>query len=176
SPCARTQGRAGAPERSRGGRSEPRPGHSSGEAGRERDRALREGVRAPRDVHAPARHRALALRPARARMGLRIREPLEHRRRLRATPAGQDRRALRLPLARNGSRSRVSAPRRGSRMRTVPIRVRVAGAFAVAVAIVLAGTSWFVSGGLRCHLTTALAPALRLRAEGLRAVARSRLA
>ena len=59
-------------------------------------------------------------------------------------------------------------------MRAVPIRVRVAGAFAVAMAIVLAGTSWFVYAGLRSHLTTALDHDLRLRAEDLSALVRQR--
>src|SRR4029453_15258718 len=39
------------------------------------DRPLSEGVRTPRDVHAPARPGAHALPAARARVGLRVREP-----------------------------------------------------------------------------------------------------
>src|SRR5439155_1719235 len=44
----------------------------------------------------------------------------------------------------------------------------------VAMAIVLAGTSWFVYAGLRSHLTTALDHDLRLRAEDLSALVRQR--
>jgi heavy metal sensor kinase len=57
-------------------------------------------------------------------------------------------------------------------MRAVPIRVRVAGAFAVAMAIVLVGGSWFVYASLSSHLSTALDHDLRLRAEDLRALVR----
>ena len=49
------------------------------------------------------------LRPARARLGLRLREPLQHRRRLRPQPAGQDRRAVRRAVARDGPRRGLPA-------------------------------------------------------------------
>ena len=58
-----------------------------GLARRGRDPALREGVRAPGDVHAPAGPGALALPAARARLGHRLREQVERRRRLRSLPA-----------------------------------------------------------------------------------------
>jgi two-component system OmpR family sensor kinase len=57
-------------------------------------------------------------------------------------------------------------------MRSVPIRVRVAGAFAVAMAVVLAGTSWFVHSSLSSHLTQALDHDLRLRADDLSTLVR----
>jgi signal transduction histidine kinase len=57
-------------------------------------------------------------------------------------------------------------------MRSVPIRVRVAGAFALAMAVVLAGTSWFVYASLSSHLTVALDHDLRLRADDLSALVR----
>jgi two-component system, OmpR family, sensor kinase len=57
-------------------------------------------------------------------------------------------------------------------MRSVPIRVRVAGAFALAMAVVLAGTSWFVYSSLSSHLTLALDHDLRLRADDLSALVR----
>jgi two-component system, OmpR family, sensor kinase len=57
-------------------------------------------------------------------------------------------------------------------MRSVPIRVRVAGAFALAMAVVLAGTSWFVYSSLSSHLTLALNHDLRLRADDLSALVR----
>ena len=59
-------------------------------------------------------------------------------------------------------------------MRSIPIRVRVAGAFAVAMAIVLVGASWFVYSSLSAHLSTALDHDLRLRAEDLSALVRER--
>ena len=51
--------------------------------GEDGDRALGQGVRGARDLHAPARRGALALPAARARLGLRVREPLQRRRLLR---------------------------------------------------------------------------------------------
>ncbi len=59
-------------------------------------------------------------------------------------------------------------------MRSVPIRIRVAAAFAVTMAIVLVGASWFVYSSLSAHLSTALAHDLRLRAEDLSALVRGR--
>ena len=52
-------------------------------------------------------------------------------------------------------------------MRRVPIRLRVAGAFAVAMAVVLAATSWFLYVRLDSHLSLALDHSLRLRAQDL---------
>ena len=103
------RGAARAAERARGGRPAPRPGDSPRLAGLRPDPALGQGVRAARDVHAPARRGALAPAPARARVGLRLREPLERRRRLHRPPAQQDRRAVRPALARDGPGSRLPA-------------------------------------------------------------------
>jgi two-component system OmpR family sensor kinase len=47
----------------------------------------------------------------------------------------------------------------------VPIRLRIAAAFAVAMAAVLAGTGWFLYARLDSHLTTALDHNLLVRAE-----------
>ena len=80
---AGTAGIARAAERARGGRSAARPGDPPRLAGIHPDPALGQGVRAARDVHAPARRGALAPASARARVGLRLREPLERDRRLR---------------------------------------------------------------------------------------------
>lgn len=57
-------------------------------------------------------------------------------------------------------------------MRSVPIRIRVAGAFVLAMTVVLAATSWFVYTSLSSHLTQALDQNLRLRAEDLSALVR----
>ncbi len=59
--------------------------------------AFAEGVFAPRDVHAPAWTSPFPSTPARARLGLRLREPLERRRCVHPPPAPQDRRAVRAP-------------------------------------------------------------------------------
>ena len=71
------------------------PARRQGVARRHRDPALAEGVLAPRDLHATPRRGALALPAARARVGLRVREPLQRRRLLHPPPAQQDRPAVR---------------------------------------------------------------------------------
>ncbi len=55
-------------------------------------------------------------------------------------------------------------------MRRLPIRVRVTAAFAVAMAVVLASTGWFVYSRLGSHLATALDLELNVRAQDLGAV------
>jgi heavy metal sensor kinase len=57
-------------------------------------------------------------------------------------------------------------------MRRVPIRLRVAAAFAVAMAVVLAATGWFLYVRLDSHLSAALDRGLRLRAQDLAVVVR----
>jgi len=57
-------------------------------------------------------------------------------------------------------------------MRLVPIRLRVAAAFAVAMAVVLTGTGWFLYMRLDSHLSLALDRGLRLRAQDLAVVVR----
>ena len=80
------------------------------------------GIRAARDAHAPAGAGRLALRPARARLGLQLREPLERHRRLHPLPAGEDRPAVRAAVNRDGSRRGLPpAPgRRGVEPRRSP--------------------------------------------------------
>ena len=55
-------------------------------------------------------------------------------------------------------------------MRRLPIRVRVTGAFALAMAIVLASTGWFLYARLGSHLAAALDLELSVRAQDLGAV------
>ncbi len=55
-------------------------------------------------------------------------------------------------------------------MRGIPIRLRVAAAFAVAMAAVLAATGWFVYARLDSHLSLALDRNLRLRTQDLAAL------
>jgi len=57
-------------------------------------------------------------------------------------------------------------------MRRTPIRLRVAGAFALAMAVVLAATSWFLYARLESHLALALDRDLRLHAQNLAALVR----
>ena len=57
-------------------------------------------------------------------------------------------------------------------MRPIPIRARVAGAFAVAMAVVLAATGWFLYASLDSHLSQTLDRNLHLRADDLSALAR----
>ena len=55
-------------------------------------------------------------------------------------------------------------------MRRLPIRVRVTGAFALAMAVVLASTGWFLYVRLGSHLAAALDLELSVRAQDLGAV------
>ena len=57
-------------------------------------------------------------------------------------------------------------------MTRVPIRLRVAGAFAVAMALVLAGTGWFLYIRVDSHLAVALDRQLRLRTHDLTVLVR----
>jgi two-component system OmpR family sensor kinase len=57
-------------------------------------------------------------------------------------------------------------------MSRIPIRLRVAAAFAVAMAVVLAGTGWFLYSSLGTHLAHALDRELLLRADDLETVVR----
>ena len=55
-------------------------------------------------------------------------------------------------------------------MTRLPIRLRIAAAFAVAMAVVLAGTGWFLYARLDSHLTTALDHNLLVRAQDVTAL------
>jgi DNA-binding response OmpR family regulator len=57
-------------------------------------------------------------------------------------------------------------------MRRAPIRLRIAAAFALAMAVVLAATSWFLYVRLESHLKLALDRDLRLHAQDLAALVR----
>ena len=57
-------------------------------------------------------------------------------------------------------------------MRRTPIRLRVAAALALAMAVVLAATSWFLYARLESHLALALDRDLRLHAQDLAALVR----
>jgi heavy metal sensor kinase len=57
-------------------------------------------------------------------------------------------------------------------MRRLPIRLRVTGAFALAMAAVLAGSGWFLYARLDSHLALALDRELQLRSQDLAALVR----
>src|SRR3954469_8065350 len=105
---ARAARQPGAAGRGRGRRPQPRPRPARGARGRRADRPFGEGVLAARDADAPARRGALALRPDRARVGLRLRAAVERGRGLRAAPAREGRPAVRPALDRDRSRRRLS--------------------------------------------------------------------
>jgi hypothetical protein len=52
----------------------------------------------------------------------------------------------------------------------IPIRLRVAAAFAIAIAVVLAASGWYLYTSLGDHLSNALDRELRVRADDLTAV------
>ena len=101
---ARPPRAGGAPGGARGRRPPAGPRRAPRLARRRRGLAVGEGVPAAGDLHAPPGRGAEPLPAARARLGLRLREPLEHRRRLRPLPARQDR-----PPVRRCTRSRPCA-------------------------------------------------------------------
>ena len=110
---------------------------------------------------------------ARARLGLRLREPLERRRRLRALPAGEDRPPLRRGLARDGARRRLPASRTAA-AEPLPIRVRLTLAFAVAMAVVLLGAGSLLYARLARDLDARSTAEPRSRRAGRRALVRRR--
>src|SRR5206468_11688753 len=124
-----------------------------------------------RDVHAAAGPRALAAPAARARVGLRLREPLQRRRRLRPLHPRQDRPPLRNRVHRDRARRGLPAERdRG--MSGLPIRLRLTLVFATAMAVVLTGAGLFLYVRLAADLSSALDLELRSRAQDLSALVR----
>src|SRR5919197_4953644 len=57
-------------------------------------------------------------------------------------------------------------------MRRLPIRLRVSGAFALAMAAVLAGSGWFLYARLSSHLAVALDRELQIRSQDLAVLVR----
>ena len=106
-PCSRWATSGSIPRRGRCGAAAPRSG------------SRRRSSRCSRRSCA-ARAGALALPPAGARLGLRVREPLERRRRLRPLPAREDRPPVR-PVDRDGARRRLP-PARGDELSHCPVR------------------------------------------------------
>src|SRR5262249_48010339 len=123
-----------------------------------------------RVVHAPTGRGAFAAAPARARLGLRVRQPLEHRGRLRAPASAQDRRAVRAHDTRDGSRRRLPPAQRQRAMSHIPIRLKGTAAFAIAMAAVLAGSGLFLYLRLSSHLAVSLDRELRVRWQDVAAL------
>ena len=73
-----------------------------------------------------------------------VRDPLERRRRVRALPSREDRPAVRLRLPRDRARRRLSAARVRVMLKRIPIRWRLAVAFAASMAALLVGLGAFV--------------------------------
>ena len=92
-------------------RPRPRPGEPSRVPRRCRDQPDVEGVRPARALPPPPGRGAVADPDPRARVGLRLQQRLERRRRLRPLPAREGRPALRPRLDRDGARVRLSAAR-----------------------------------------------------------------
>src|SRR5262249_25338228 len=132
--CARPSWRRGAADRARRRRAPARPRLASGLARREGGSAVAEGVRADGDLHAPPRAGVVATAVARACVGLRIREPLERRRRLRALPEAEARQRR----VRDRTRCRLQAC--GVTLR---LRIRLTLLFSLAMAGVLSRARWF---------------------------------
>ena len=107
----------------------------------------------------------LALPAPRALLGLRVREPLERRGRLRPLPAREDRPAIRPQLDRDRARRGLpdEAGRRGGLMSRIPIRIRLTLAFALAMAVVLAAIGGFLYVRLGSSLDEALDESLQAR-------------
>src|SRR4029453_12475390 len=83
-------------------------------------------------------------------LGLRLREPLQRRRRLCRLPAGQDRPAVRAAVDRDNPQRRVQAALGwwrvsvGRALAQVPVRLRLTLAFAVVMAALLSATGLFL--------------------------------
>ena len=121
-------------------------------------------MRRPGDV-------AVASPAPRARLGLRLREPLERRRRLRPLPPREDRSPVRArrrsrPCAASGYRLRKD----GKRVSRLPIRIRLTLVFALVMAVVLAALGAFLYVRLGASLDERIAdnarePERRSRAQ-----------
>ena len=106
----------------------------------------------------------VALPAPRVGMGLRVREPLEHRRRLREAAAPQARQAVRRRVDRDRARQRLPAPRgRRPSVSRIPLRLRVTIGFAAAMAAILIAAGFFLHVRLDSDLNESINTALRTR-------------
>ena len=153
------------------------------------DPATRQVWRGPTEVKLSAKEFALLetfmrrpgqvlsrLSAPRARVGLRLRESLERRRRLRPVPARQGRPPVRAGLARDGPRGRLSTPRGGGCVSRLPIRVRLTLAFALVMAVVFAAVGAVLYVRLGDTLDERIADTLEARSTALASDLRRHLA
>ena len=108
----------------------------------------------------------------RARLGHRIREPLQRRRRLRPLPPGQGGPAVRPQVAGDRARRRLPPPQRGRVVSRLPVRIRLTLAFTLAMAVVLAAVGAFLYVRLGDSLEEQLDESLAARAGTLAALVR----
>src|SRR6476659_4166031 len=142
-------------------------------ARRKRGRAIGEGVRRPRNLHEATGGGSLPLPAARACLGLRVREPLEHSRLLCPLPAREDRPPVRGRVDRDGAWSRIPAAERRRALSRLPIRLRVTLAFTAAMAVVLIAVGLFLYLRLEAQLDSSINNGLRSRAGEVGAFART---
>src|SRR5262249_20098489 len=115
---------------------------------------------------AQPRRRAQPPRPARRRLGQRLREPLQRDLRPRPPAARQGRPSLRPRQHRDGARHRLPpAQRRRQVTRRLPVRVKLTLAFTVAIAAVLTATALFLYLRLRTELDNRIDESLHTRLE-----------
>src|SRR3954469_21110796 len=153
-----------APAGARGRRPPARPCHAQGVARRYGARPQREGVLAPGGVHAQPGTRTEPFHAARARLGGRVRESLQRRRRPRRPAAREGRPGLRPRLAPDRPRSRLPPVRALNRL---PLRLRLTLVFAGAAALLLGGIGPFIYLRVKAGLDGELDHSLRLRAAQL---------
>ena len=122
-------------------------------AGRHRDRAVGEGVHAARRGLHAAPGQVLSSSSCSSGGGTwPVRDTLQHRRRVHALPPREDRPPVELRLtSRPCARRRVPVARARRVLRAIPIRWRLAAAFAVSMAVLLVALGAFRStSGLGC--------------------------
>ena len=106
--------------------------------------------------------------------GIRVREALERRPRVRAISAGEDRPSVRASVDRDGSGRRIPAPQRcGSPVTRVPIRLRLTLVFAGVMAVVLVALGAFLYVRLGSSLDERIGDELESRSVALASVVRA---
>ena len=106
-------------------------------------------------------------RSDRARLGLRVREPIQRRRRLCPVPAREGGSAVRSRVHRDRSRRRLSPARAAAILSRLPIRLRLTAAFAFAMAAVLVLVGIFVYLRVASDLSSSLDDGLRTRVDDI---------
>src|SRR5256885_3950135 len=152
-----------------GRRSAARSGDAPSVARQRGGATVRQGVRPARAVHASPGRGRLPARSARARLGHRLREPLERDHGLRPLRAREDPPSVRSACDRGRAGGRLPTTG-GRRLRRVSIRLRLAFAFALAMAVVLAVGGLLLYQHLQSSLDRTLNQSLRARATDVAAL------